>query len=233
LRAKLLIGTLLMLVPILALLLAAFNSSYDRRREIVLESLLQIARGAAALVDATFDEAIILGQAIASDPAIQSLDPALVTPRLRRLGTSYDQYETFFVFDGAGELRGVSDADVPTSLNIADRPYFQQVMQTGQAASFGLVVGRRTGAVSTGVAVPIYRDQGTGGPVGVLVVSFDLDRLQARITSMGLYGSQVVALFDPSGRLALQASEPPLTTNRDWDQRDFSAVLEIQAALAG
>ena len=109
LRGKLLFGTLLMLVPVLGLLLLAFNASYDRRREIVLESLLQTARGAAALVDATFDEAITLGQAVAGEPEIRSLDPALLTPRLRRLGSGYDQYQTFFVFDAAGELVGVSD----------------------------------------------------------------------------------------------------------------------------
>jgi signal transduction histidine kinase len=231
LRAKLLLGTLLVLIPVLGLLLVAFNASYDRRQEIVLESLLQTARGAAALVDATFDEAITLGQAIVGDPAIQSLDPDRVTPRLRRLGSGYDQYETFFVFDSSGELIGVSDEDVPTPLNIADRSYFQRVMQTGEPTSFELVLGRRGGDVSTGAAIPIVGE--TFSTVGVLVIGFDLERLQDRIASMGLYGSQLVALFDPGGRLALQAGERSVPIDRPWDQRDFSTVPEIRTALGG
>ena len=231
LRARLLLGTLLMLIPVLGLLLLAFNASYDRRREIVLESLLQTARGAAALVDATFDEAITFGQAIAGDAATRSLDPARVTPRLRQLGSGYDQYQTFFVFDTTGALIGVSDEDALTPVNIADRGYFQHVVQTGQSTSFELLLGRRTGGVSTGVAVPIFDDG--DAPVGVLVIGFDLERLQDRIASMGLSGSQVVVLFDPTGRLGLTATEGPAQVTRPWDQRDFSAVPEIRAALDG
>jgi signal transduction histidine kinase len=231
LQARLLLGTLHMLVPVLGLLLVAFNASYDRRREIVLESLLQTARGAAALVDATFDEAITLGQAITGDPAILSLDPARATPRLRQLASGYDQYQTFFVFNRAGGLIGVSDEDVLTPLSIADRGYFQHVIQTGQSTSFELLLGRRAGGVSTGVAVPIFGDGDS--PVGVLIIGFDLERLQDRIASMGLSGSQVVALFDPTGRLGLTAAGQPAQTERPWDQRDFSMVPEIRAALEG
>lgn len=231
LRTKLLLGTLLMLVPVLGLLLVAFNASYDRRREIVLESLLQIARGAAALVDATFDEAITLGQAVAGEPGIRSLDPELLTPRLRLLGSGYDQYETFFVFNAAGDLVGVSDADAPLPMNVADRPYFQHVVQTGQSTSFELVLGRRGGEATTGVAVPIFGD--ATAPIGVLVVGFDLDRLQERIASMGMYGTQSVSLFDPRGRLALVAADRPIAMERAWDERDFSAQPDVQAALGG
>ena len=231
LRTKLLLGTLLMLVPVLGLLLLAFNASYERRREIVQESLLQTARGAAALLDATFDEAITLGQAVAGEPAIQSLDPVLLTPRLRQLGSGYDQYQTFFVFDAAGDLIGVSDEDVPASLNIADRRYFQSVMATGQSTSFELVLGRRAGEVTTGVAVPIFDDD--DAPIGVLVIGFDLDRLQERIASMGMFGTQSVSLFDPAGRLALVAADRPVSLERSWEQRDFSAQPEVAAALAG
>lgn len=220
LRAKLLIGALLMLIPVLGLLLVAFNASYDRRREIVLESLLQTARGAAALVDATFDEAITLGQAVAGDPAIQSLDPARITPRLRRLGSGYDQYQTFFVFDSSGNLVGVSDEDQPTPVNVSDRSYFQYVVQTGQSTSFELVLGRRGGELTTGVAVPIFGD--ADAPIGVLVIGFDLDRLQERIASMAMFGTQSVSLFDPGGRLALVAADRPVVLERSWDQRDFS-----------
>lgn len=231
LRAKLLLGTLLMLVPVLGLLLLAFNASYARRQEIVLESLLQTARGAAALVDATFDEAITLGQAIAGEPEVQSLDRARLSARLRRLGSGYDQYQTFYVFNASGTLVGVSDEDVPPSLNVADRPYFQDVLTTGRSKSFDLVLGRRTGEVTTGVAVPIL--DAADVRVGVLVIGFDLDRLQERIASMGVSGTQSVSLFDTTGRLALVAAERPLMMERSWEQRDFSQQPEIEAALAG
>lgn len=231
LQAKLLLGTMLVLMPVLGLLLAAFNASYDRRREIVLESLLQTARGAAALVDATFDEAITLGQAVAGDPAIRSLDPRQISPRLQRLGSGYDQYESFFVFDASGALVGDSEVDAPASLTIADRPYFQHVIRTGAPTSFELLLGRRTGGATTGVAVPIVGDTFT--TVGVLVIAFDLDRVQDRLATMGLSGSQAVVLLDPGGRLALQASDPPSSVDRPWEERDFSALPEIKSALMG
>lgn len=231
LRAKLLLGALLVLVPIFGLLLVAFEASYDRRRDIVLESLLQTAEGAAALVDATFDEAIVLGRAIASDPAIRSLDPERVTPRLERLATGYNQYESFLVFDELGELRGVSDPVAGTALNVADRPYFRRVLEAGQPTVIELISGRRTGRPATGVAVPIHGE--VGGPIGVLVIGFNLDRLERRIAQVGLYGDQVVALFDPAGQLALRATELPAPAVPGWEPRDYSAVPALLAALAG
>ncbi|MGE3271115.1 MAG: ATP-binding protein [Chloroflexota bacterium] len=231
LRTKLLIGTLLMLVPVLGLLLMVFNASYDRRREIVQESLLQTARGAAALVDATFDEAITLGQAVAGDPDIQTLDPDRVGPRLRRLGSGYDQYQTFFVFNRTGELIGVSGHGVTTPVSVADRAYFRRAIDTGQSTSFELLLGRQDGTVSTGVAVPIFND--ADAPAGVLVIGFDLERLQDRIATIGLSGSQLIALFDPTGRLGLVATEHLHPMDRTFEQRDFSSVPEIRAALDG
>ena len=121
LRQKLVFSAVLVLAPVLALLLMAFEASYERRREIVLDGMVQTAQAVAVAIDVSFDEAIAVGRAIASDPEVQSLDPTRTVPRLRHLAPLYPEYNNISVFDPAGNLRGES-AEAPPAGPRQERP---------------------------------------------------------------------------------------------------------------
>jgi signal transduction histidine kinase len=228
LRAKLICSAVLVLTPVLGLLLFEFGASYDRRREIVLDSLEQTAEAVAALADGTFDEAIAVGRALASDPAIQSLDSTIVAQRLQWLATFYPEYDNLSVFDASGNLRGESVVTEPgPRRNIADRAFFQRAIESGRPTPIEVVLSRRTGRPATGVAIPFQNLDDE--PTGVLVIAFAFDRLRERLESVGLRPDQTIGLIDPTGRLAL------LTERLDWtwEQRDLSRLPAVQAALAG
>jgi signal transduction histidine kinase len=203
-----------------------YRAAPARRREVVLDALGQTAQAAAVLADATVDEAISAGAALASSPAVQSLDPARVAPELARLVAAYPQYDDLSVVDGSGDLVAET-APTGARRNVADRPFVRRALATGQPAVTDVVVSRRTGAPAAGVVVPIPGPDGRAR--GVVGVSFDLDRLRGRVAAVGLQPGQVVALLDSTGRLAL------LTVDYEpsWEQRDFSGTPAIRDALAG
>lgn len=226
LRGKLVTCVLLLMAPILLILLSEYWAAPARRREVVLDGLGQTAKAAAVLADTTIDEAISAGAALASSPDIQSLDPVRAAPELARLAAVYPQYDNLSVTDRAGDLIAESAPSAPRR-NIADRPFFQRVLRTGEPTVTEVVLSRRTGVPAAGVAVPIA---GPDGSVRAVVgVSFNLARLRTRLTAIGLQPGQMIGLLDPTGRLAvLTVDYPP-----SWEQRDFSSTAPIQAAMAG
>jgi signal transduction histidine kinase len=232
LRAKLLLGLVLLLAPILGLLLAEYQEATARRRAIVRNDLMQTGQALALAVDATFDEAIAFGRAIAADPVVTGLDDRQLGPHLKRLVALYPQYTNLAVADSAGRLRAEAAADAADgTTSIADRDYFRRALATGRPTTIELVLGRRTGRPVSGVAVPVF--DADGAPVGVLVISFDLDRLSARLTGLDLRPGQSIGLLDWTGRLAAAATWTGQPLELTWDERDLSALPAVRAALAG
>jgi signal transduction histidine kinase len=228
LRTKLVLYAILVLAPVLALLLMAFEASYERRREIVLDTMAQTAEAVALATDVSFDEAIAVGRALASDPEVQSLDSARTVPRLRHLAPLYPEYDNISVFDLAGNLRGESAATQPgVPRSIADRAFFQRALADGEPTTIEVLVSRRSGEPATGVVVPFFDAEGE--PLGLVALSFNLDRLRSRIESVGLLAEQRLGLLDPSGRLVVLTDAPELS----WAQRDLSERPAVRDALAG
>ncbi len=227
LRAKLLLGILLVLLPVLGVLLAGYQAEYSRRREGVLDALAQTAQAVAVPVDDAFENAIAVATALAQDPEIRSLNSGLVQQYLRELSGFYPQYDNISIWDANGDLVGSITPPVgPT--NIADRPYFQRLMATGQPQVSELVVGRILGRPIVVVLVPI----GEVGepPRGTANVVIDLESwLGDRLESVGLQPGQVISVIDPTGRIAYFSAKPELP----WEERDVSHLPEVQAAMAG
>ena len=232
LRLKLTAGLLLILIPLLGLLLAEFNEATARRRAFTLDTLAQTAEAVALATDATFDEAIAVGWAIANETAVQSLDPAQVRPQLQRLARIYRQYASLSVFDLRGQLVAETAIESPVpgaTESIADRAYFQRVLTYGAPTPIEVIVGRRTGRPATGVSVPIFGTD--GAPRGVVVISFDLNRFGERLEAVGLRPGQDISLIDHTGRLAHAARG--MDAAIPWEQRDLSDVPQVQRAIAG
>ncbi|MBI4493943.1 MAG: sensor histidine kinase [Chloroflexi bacterium] len=228
LRAKLLLGVLVILTPILGLLLYGAHEEHVRQRAAVLDDLTRTSQTVAVLADASFDDALALAQLLASDPVIQTLDPAVVDPKLQRVARSYSQVSNVVVVDAAGDEVGAAIRQPGASpVNVADRPYFQQVMATGAPAISGVLVGRILLQPIATAAAPLPAR--SGRPAGMVLVGLKLDALAGRLQSVGLPPGQAIFLADPTGRLAFHTAQPELS----WEARDVSSWPEVQAALAG
>mgnify|MGYP005843073991 CR=1 FL=1 len=229
LRVKLLASFILVLLPVLGLLIYGYRDAYEGRTSTTLDTQLQTAQAVTAMVDASFDEAFAIAWALANDPVVRTLDPTQVDPHLQRLAPYYPQYESIAVHDrtgnNAGDMRpwppGVSRAQ------IGDRPYFRQVMATGEAVISPVLISRRTSAPAIIAAVPVRDDE--GNTVGTVIAVLLLEALSARLEGVALGPEQSILLVDRTGTAAFYTALPDLP----WEQRSLSDFEPVEAALEG
>ena len=229
LRAKLLAGVLLLLLPMLGLFLWGIHVDLERRRGLVLDHQLRSAQLVAALVDSVFDDAIDLGWALAQDPVVRSLDPALIDAHLQQLAPHYPQYQVLGASDALGNIVGSSVPYPPGEqrTSIEQLTYFQQTMASGQPVVSEVYQSVRwPGKPLTVIAVPILAD---GRSFGTVLVVFVLHYFPARLSLPEVWPGDAFSVVDPHGRIAFASRVPDLA----WEQRDKSQVPEVQAALKG
>jgi signal transduction histidine kinase len=101
----------------------------------------------------------------------------------------------------------------PGTLNVADRPYFQEALRTGRAVVSPAVLNRRTGQPTVVLAVPIDLE---GAGRGAIIVSLSTARLASELQLLRQDPSIRIVLVDSEGALfahpdpALAAALPSL-----------------------
>jgi PAS domain S-box-containing protein len=231
LRTKLAIAFLLVLFPVLGLVLYDYLDDNGRAQGMVLQGQLRTAEAVSAMVDATFDQAVAVGEALAVDPNIHAFSttyPSLLDPYLARYNSIYPQYGNINVWDAGGQNAGASMPITPDEPrpSIADREHFQRTISTGSPAVSNLIVSRIGGGPTAAVAVPIKDD--LGHIKGVITLLLDLQAFSDRLQTMKLAPDQSTWLVDGSGRLALHTGLRELS----WDQRDVSWYQPVRETLA-
>ena len=226
LRARLIVAFSLILVPILGFAIYDYEVALANQREAVLDDQLRTAQAVAAAVDAAFDEAVAVGKTIAADARATSMDPGQLDPYLRELLSAHAEFDNLVIADAAGNTVGAAvlppDGIRP---NIADRPFFQQVMATNQPALSETLLGRFVLRPIVVVAVPLRgADQ---RPIGVVDVVLNLESLASRLAGLRLAARQAVLLVDRTGRVALHTTRP----NLPIEARDVSNLPQVRAAL--
>ncbi|HEX5415909.1 MAG TPA: PDC sensor domain-containing protein, partial [Chloroflexota bacterium] len=175
LRAKLLGAFALVLLPVLVLLLVNVEEDQARRENAVLASQLQTARAVANLVDKNFDDNIVLGQVVAEDSVMQSMDPARLDPYLQNLVQRTNYQGNISVYDARGVNRGWGDPTEPATprLTVAEMPYYQpyfdQTLRSNTATISEVFLLRRPPVVGFVVSVPIRNAQGQ--PIGAVALT--------------------------------------------------------------
>lgn len=214
---------------VLGLLFVGFETSYAQRRENVLDDLVRSAQAAAVVTDLAFDEAISVGRAIAAEPVLRSLDLSLILAHLLKLDPLYPQYENLLFVDAQGFARvsARERAVLDPPVYVGDRLYFQRLLATGEPAVSELLLSRLIGRPVVPVGVPITGEDGR--LLGVATAVVDTRYLGQRLQALGLPSGGAIALYDNMGRLAYFSMPVELA----WEERDFSAVPEVQRALAG
>jgi PAS domain S-box-containing protein len=98
-----------------------------------------------------------------------------------------------------------SAQELPSSISIANRPYFQQALASGEFTISSVVASRVTGLPAIATALPI---QNAAGRIdSVLVAGFDLNWLEATLSATLLPAGSRIALLDNTGRLLASAPE--------------------------
>jgi PAS domain S-box-containing protein len=234
LHARLIAVALLALLPIAVLLGFLWLGARERDRDDTLSSLTQVSQAVAVIADDLFDEGITLGQALATDPAITSLDPALFVPRLRQIEAGAPSLANVVVIDAGGDILGWAETDplpVPPP-NVASRPFFQRVAASQRPTTMRMVNSAEEVVLGVGVAVPIL--DGDGALRGVVAIRFDPGHVVSRLGQIGLFPGQVLSLIDPNGRVANRVGDPARSIRTmTWEQRDRASLPEVRAALAG
>lgn len=159
LRTKLVASSTLILIPILILLLLNVRSAYVRQRRQVIEDQVQTAQVMGAMVDDAFDEALQVAKVYASDPDIQKLDAARVDDHLKALGSAYPEYADVV---GIANVQGtlIASASGWDKIKVADREWFQKVMQTRKATVSNVIISKAVGEPIVVAAVPIVTGDG-------------------------------------------------------------------------
>lgn len=226
LRTKLMAGVSLVLLPLLGLLLYGIEENYEMRRASLLNSMRQTANTSGLLVEASLQEARRLAQTLAAEHANQNLDPHEINGFIQRLARERTELINMTVFDTTG--RPVATAlPWPEGLNISDRAYFQQAIQTKEPVVSELIIGRAVQRPAVVAAAPVLHEDGQ--VLGVVTVSLRLDLLARRMLDIGLRPGQAIFVADSHGRLVFYTSR----MESSWEERDLSGLPEIQEALAG
>ncbi len=226
LRSKLSIAFLLVLFPFLGLVVYDYLRDYEIVERLSLDEQLRTAQAVGAMVDATFDQGVAVGRALAVDPVVQTLDPGQVASYLDRYRSLYPQYESVNVWDAEGRLIG-SSAPLPPGESrpvIADREHFRRAMATGEPALSEVILARTTGQPAVAVVVPI-KDR-PGAAVGAISLLLDLSMLPEHLQGMNLRREMGILVVDPTGRIGFQNIGPQLA----WEQRDISWYEPVRGA---
>jgi signal transduction histidine kinase len=226
LRAKVMLGVSLVLLPLLGLLLFGLVETYAMRETSLLNNMSQTAHTAGLLVDTSLRDARLLAQTIASEATIHEMEPTRLRAFVERLARERTEVISLGVFDAAGRPI-VSTLPTPQGLDISDRPYFQQALKEERPVISELLFGRTVKQPAVVAAAPILADNAHAR--GVVTVSLRLEQLARRLVDIGLRPGQALFVTDARGRLVFHTSRQETT----WEERDLASLPEIQEALAG
>ncbi len=212
----------------LVLLFLDFEITYQNHMDSVLDGQAASASFLTSLVDYSLDESGRLARRVAFIPAVESLDAQRAYPFLVTESTLRPEYDDIAVVDSRGQ--GVVSLRNPpgtATVNVADRPYFQEAMATGQPVLSDVLTSRASGNLIVVAAAPITGPDGR--PVGLVIASLSTELLRNRIGAVPLPSQQTVFLTDRTGRVAFDLGE----ARRDLEGVDASRYPPVAAALQG
>ncbi|MCL5025757.1 MAG: PAS domain S-box protein [Chloroflexi bacterium] len=226
-RGTLILLLLVVLVPVLLTQVWIYNDWLETRRATELQANLELARAVAdgfgAYMEGVLRQELAIGIALTASPP----PPANTVNRL--LAESVQQYPALRNL-GWVDLRGrviASSAPEMVSVEIGDRPYFQEIISGQGWAVSDLLLARVEGdpvfTISRGV-----RDQ-NGSLLGVVVATID-PKYFGKTFDVERAGQGSISIFDRQGRRVYRYPEAELS----WEQRDPTYTLPVVSrALAG
>lgn len=174
LRVRLLVLVLLAVVPVLALTL--YSGLEERQREMAeaREAALHMARHFSLGQEQLFQTTGQLLAALARLQRVRGSDHDTCGAYLRSGLGDYRLYLNLAVVDLRGNVT-CSALKTNRPVNVADRPYFRRVVETGDFVIGEYQIGRITGKATLNLAYPLK--DGSGHVQGLLFAALGLVRL--------------------------------------------------------
>jgi len=203
LRFRLLLLVLLAVVPALGLTLYTNVELRRLAADDVKEKALRLARIAASDQEDTIKDTRQLLSALARLPEVRSTDPTACSAFLKSLN-QYPQYVLLGVIGRDGDLFCSAP---PTSgpVNLADREYFQRVLQTHDFAISDYQSDHISGKAALDLGYPIFEaDQ----PRAVVFASLDLSWLNQLAAEAQLPEGSTFTVIDRNGTILVRYPDP-------------------------
>ena len=191
-----------------ALLLVGISAIRNRNTlaRQVEENALRVARLSAARHEAAIEGARQFLIALARAPEVRSGSPARCEALVRDLLAQFPNYRNFGLADLPGGDVTCSAVPTQTTVNVADRAYFQRAFQTGGFAVGDFVIGRVTGEPSLTFGIPVLDDRGR--PHAIAFAALSLHVFEDIATTAGLPAGSAVVVVDGNGTLLARTPDP-------------------------
>ena len=225
---------LMVIIGVLICVLYALSGvlTYNRTKTLLLEELLESAQYGAKLNAELVNNWVreVTGNLVelAELPDLQSMDWERQLAILEAISTTNRDFETLYVIEPSGLARDKA-GEIGS---LADRDYFQQVMETGNVVYSNVLRSKATNQLVVTVACPIRSPQ-SFRPVGVLAATVPLEYLQQVASNMTLNGNGHGWIVD-SSRVTLAYPDPQyLGSDRIIREGNAELLAVVERIIAG
>jgi PAS domain S-box-containing protein len=196
LRMRLLLLLVLALIPALVFIFIITVRARQSAIEDVAATTHQLAELAASSQEQLIARVRQLLVTLSHLPEVRGGDVSACSGLLARLLEQHHDYINFGVIELDGSIR-CSALPVEQAVDVADRSYFQQALQTGDLSVGIYQVGRITHLPSINFGYPVFA--GDGEPQAVVFTAFDLRAMSDIVAEVQLNHDAALTLVDRSG----------------------------------
>ena len=224
-RVRLILLVLVAVLPALAFMIYSAAEQRLAAAEEARTDALRLERLAVAEHERLIEETRELLRVLGRMPEIRGGDRAVCDAFLDDLIPQYPRYNDIAVVRPDG-FSACSAATVPASLNVSDRLYFRQAMETRDFTVGEYIVSRATGDPIVVVALPLL--DGAGEVESVVVAALDLAWLSRFAARAELPTGGTLTLVDRGGTILSRYPDP-----ERWVGRSFPDLPVLRAMQAG
>ena len=201
LRTGLIIIALIIITPLFMLVL--YTTAQERATATLRakQDALVVAGDAAAQQEQLIAGSRILLKGLAANPDVRSLDANRCTPVMAAALNDSPQYANVLAALPNGDVF-CSGVPQKSTVNIADRPDFQQVLKTKDLVVSNFLIGRTTGKPSLSVRYPIVDE--SGQVQAVVTASIDLAWVSHLAGQANLPVGSTLTVIDSAGTVLAQ-----------------------------
>jgi signal transduction histidine kinase/ActR/RegA family two-component response regulator len=192
LRSRLLLLSMIAVVPAVGLILLTQSSERNRARARTLEDNLRLTRLAASQQAAVLDAAHDLLLTLAHFPSVRAADPAGCNELLPGIVKDHAGYSWLTVI--TADAFPFCSSSPMDSLPLRDRAWFQRVIQTRATSVGDYQLGRVSGVPTIVVAQPLLTP--SGDVERMIIAAIDLDRLTELVAATEPPAGATLTVFD-------------------------------------
>ncbi len=212
-----------------AILLSAYFSyrSVQAERAAIYATALRQARDTAHRADELIGETRALLDGLAQTPTLRGGDPEQIRALLRDVKGGFAYYDDLFAIDPAGRITAAANGLAGEDATAADRAFLQRVAQGNGATVSEVLLSPSSGRPVVVIGKPVRAGDRGGPPIGAVVATVDLIRLQEWLDNRTLPPRTTITVVDnQQGRVLARSLEP-----ERWIGRTIADVPVVRAAI--